>query len=188
MKHILKQFTQREAHPVIQFLKYGIAGGIATSVDIGAFYLLAFMVFPAIQPNDDLVVGLAKVYEWTIAVLPRLAECAWFDQLMHLNPVPISEDLRVRNFVICRVVVFFLSNFVAYVLNMLWVFKPGRHTRQKEIALFYFVAVTSFVIGTSIAWLLIELFGISTTQAYATNLVVAISINFVARKYWVFSG
>ena len=30
MKHILKQFFQREAHPIIQFIKYGIAGGLAT--------------------------------------------------------------------------------------------------------------------------------------------------------------
>ena len=188
MKHILKQFTQREAHPVIQFLKYWIAGGIATSIDIGVFYLLAFAFFPAIQPDDDLVVGLSKLYEWTIASLPHVAEYAWFDELMHFNVAPISEELRVRNFIISRFIVFFISNFVAYVMNMLWVFTPGRHTRRKEITLFYVVAVTSFLIGTAIAWVLIEMFGISTTQAYAANLVTAVLINFVARKYWVFGG
>jgi putative flippase GtrA len=34
MKAIVRQFLRREAHPFIQFIKYGMAGGFATLVDI----------------------------------------------------------------------------------------------------------------------------------------------------------
>ena len=39
------------SHPVVQFIKYGIAGGIATAVDIGLFYFLSLKVFPALEPD-----------------------------------------------------------------------------------------------------------------------------------------
>ncbi len=55
MRKILKQFTQRDAHPVIQFIKYGISGGVATAVDVLLFYFLAWKVLPALQESDPLV-------------------------------------------------------------------------------------------------------------------------------------
>ncbi len=188
MKKLLRQFTQREAHPAIQFLKYGIAGGIATMVDIGVFYLLAIVVFPAVQPDDRLLVLLASAHDLIVGWWPAMSEQGWFFGLFHFDVQPIDEVLRRRNFLIDRCIVFFISNFTAYVLNMLWVFKPGKHSRHKEITLFYVVAIISFVIGTSLAWGLIRAFGISTTDAYAVNLVVAVLINYVCRKYWVFHG
>ena len=60
MKKILVQFAQREAHPVIQFVKYGMCGSLATLVDIVVFSILAWKVFPALQ-TDELIVTLLQI-------------------------------------------------------------------------------------------------------------------------------
>lgn len=188
MKQLLKQFTGREAHPVVQFIKYGIAGVIATSVDVGLFYFLSLTAFPALQPDDDLLVGLVKIYDLVSNYVFHLPPDGWFHHLFHLQVETISETLRERNYIVNRCIVFLASNFTAYVLNMLWVFKPGRHSRRKEITLFYLVSIGSFIIGTVLGWGLISLFAVSTSQAYLANLVCAVLINYVCRKYIVFHG
>ena len=188
MKRILKQFVARDAHPTIQFIKYGIAGGVATIVDVALFYFLSLTVFPALQPDDDLLVGLAKVYELLSSYVTNLPAEGWLYNVFHLHVEPIAETVRKNNFIISRCLVFFVSNFTAYVLNALWVFKPGRHSRQKELTLFYTVSVISFFIGTGIGWGLINYIGISTSQAYVANLISAVLINYVCRKYLIFNG
>ena len=47
MAGIWKQFTQREASPLIQFIKYAICGGGAVTVHIIIFYLLSWLIVPA---------------------------------------------------------------------------------------------------------------------------------------------
>lgn len=164
MKAILRQFLQREAHPVIQFLKYAISGGAATAVDVALFYLLATTVLPALKP-DDIVARLLK-----------------------LSLPAITEAVRARNYVINKAITFVFGNLTAYILNILWVFKPGRHPLWKEVALFYIVSVTSWAIGSGLGWLLIWLFGWQTTLVYVVNMVTSLSINFVCRKYLIFHG
>ena len=188
MKRILKQFVVRDAHPAIQFMKYGIAGGVATSVDVALFYLLALTLLPALQPDDDVLVGLARLYEWVSLRVAALPLEGWAYELFHLQVESIAEPVRERNYILNRCAVFLVSNFVAYVINALWVFTPGRHSRRKEITLFYTVAISSFIIGTTLGWGLISFLGVSTTQAYLANLVAAVLINYVCRKFLVFSG
>ena len=188
MKGLWKQILGREAHPVIQFVKYGVAGGIATAVDIGLFYYLALQVFPALLPDDELVVALGRLYEWAGEGLFTLPDEGWLYRLFHPRVVEITEAIRERNFLVNRCLVFVASNFTAYVLNVLWVFRPGRHNRRTEITLFYLVSISSFLIGTGLGWALISFFGLSTTQAYAANLVSAVLINYFCRKYLVFHG
>jgi len=164
LKRILAQFTRRETHPAIQFVKYAIAGAAATGVDILAFYAAAIFILPALGPSDPVV------------------------RLLGLQASPIAEGLRSSRYVWDKVIAFFFSNLTAYVLNILWVFTPGRHGKAMEIALFYAVSAASFVVGTALAWLLIKLSGLPTTYAYAANLAASIAINYVCRKYVVFKG
>ncbi len=49
MDDILQQFLQRDADPVVQFIKYAIAGGSATGVDVLVFYLVAWKLIPALR-------------------------------------------------------------------------------------------------------------------------------------------
>jgi len=164
MKHIVKQFFQRDAHPVIQFIKYAIAGGIATVVDIGIFYLLAWKVLPALTPADPLV------------------------KLLHLPVTVIEESIRSTRFLVDRAITFIFSNLTAYIVNVLWVFHPGRHSRWMEFLLFYLVSITSFAVGTSLGWALIKYAGMTTSVAYLANLVASLMINYVCRKFLVFKG
>lgn len=162
MKHIVKQFFQREAHPLVQFIKYGICGGVATLVDVLIFYFLAWKVFQAVNDTDI----VAQLLGWDVPV--------------------IDEAVRSRNFVINSCIAFIFSNLTAYLLNFYWVFHPGRHKRHVEIGLFYLVSVVSIALGTFLGWVMITVFGMSTTASYLGKMIASLLINFVCRKYIVF--
>src|ERR1035437_10367683 len=102
MASMWKQFTQREASPLIQFIKYAICGGGAGRGHIIVFFLLSWLIIPALNAEDILV------------------------KLGHLACAPISDAIRARNAMINNILAFMLSNLVAYILNILWVFESGR--------------------------------------------------------------
>ena len=164
MKHILKQFFQREAHPVVQFIKYGIAGGLATVVDVSVFYFLSWKVFPALTADDAAV------------------------KLLGIPITLVDEVTRSHRYLLNKAITFIFSNLTAYIVNILWVFHPGRHKKWVEFALFYVVSIISFCVGTFLGWFVIAFFGMTTTAAYVANLFASLMINYACRKYWVFKG
>ena len=188
MKAALRRFLRHDAHPTIQFVKYGLAGVVATAVDFGTFYLLALTVIPAIQPDDKLLLFLAHLHDLLTGWLPALSGWAWLERLMVIDVSVIEETVRSRNFVIVRCINFVLSNLVAYTLNVLFVFKSGRHERHVELMLFLTVSVVSFLVGTGLGWILIRFAHVGTTEAYVANIVAAVLINYVCRKFLVFKG
>lgn len=165
MKDIIKQYTQLNAHPLIQFVKYGLAGGVATLVHIITFHLAAVYMFPALQAEDWVV---------TFFNLP----------VSH----SLSDAVRAKNSMIDNGIAFMISNFVCYVMNVLWVFKSGRHHWMVEILLFYAVSGISVVLGTMLMGWLISHYGLQTTFAFGANIMTALVINFGCRKYFVFKG
>lgn len=164
MRDFLRKSLSRDAHPVVQFIKYGMAGGLATAVDIGVFYTLSWLVLPALTANDQLV------------------------RLFGMEITPVTESARQWHYVVNRALTFLVSNLTAYVANVLWVFTPGRHSRVKEIALFYAVSGIAFSIATGVSYALIKWYACTTTTAFLVNLVCSLMINFVCRKYLVFKG
>lgn len=164
MKKHITAFLSEKDNPFVQFLKYGICGGIATGVDMAAFFLLAWFAFPALAQDDILV------------------------KLFNLSPEPITEAVRGRNFVIDSGLCFLISNFTAYILNVLFVFKAGKHKRHHEMLLFYAVSTVSLVLATFAGWLLISVFGLGTTWSYVAKMVAALMINYAGRKFFVFHG
>ncbi|MCX6992944.1 MAG: hypothetical protein NT011_07355 [Kiritimatiellaeota bacterium] len=187
MAGIWKQFAQREASPLIQFIKYAICGGGAVTVHVIAFFLLAWLVIPALNAEDVFV------------------------KLFHLACPPISDALRARNAMINNALAFLLSNLVAYILNILWVFESGRcyppvdlalnklglsqrttlcacAHRTVEVALFYAVSGISIAIGTFLMGVLINQWHFTTTVAFGAECVVAALINFALRKFMIFKG
>lgn len=164
MKKILRQFFQRDAHPLVQFIKYGIAGGIATAVDVSVFYFLSLKIFPALTANDAVV----KLFGLSITV--------------------IDEATRSRHYILNKAITFLFSNLTAYIVNILWVFEPGRHKRWVEVMLFYIVSIVSFALGTFLGWFVIKYFGLSTTAAYVANMVASLMINYACRKYLIFKA
>jgi putative flippase GtrA len=164
MNNIIEQFMGHNAGPLIQFIKYGIAGGMATSVHIIIFHIAAWKMFPALQAND------------------------WFVKIFKISVKDEDDKLRSRNSMIDNGIAFMLSNMVAYFINIYWVFEAGKHIWYVEIALFYLVSGVSIVIGTSIMGWLIRRYGMSTTYAFLSNLVTALLINYAMRKFVIFNG
>lgn len=164
MKQIFRQFTGRPAHPVIQFVKYIIGGGIVTVFSMVVFALLTWKVFPSLQENEFVV------------------------RFFHLQVAPLDEALRARNYALCKIAEFLLANLVGYIINSTWIFEPGRHSRRKEILLFYAVSFVSFVAGTalgagSIVWL-----NAGAVTAYILNMAMAVLINYAGRKHYIFKS
>lgn len=164
MQEILQQFLQRDASPLVQFLKYAIAGGFATGVDMLLFFFLAWRVFPALRENDPLVTRL------------------------RLTVRHVEEEDRSRRFVLCTAMSFIFSNMTAYLINVYWVFEPGRHAWYVELALFYAVSAISIVVGTGLGWAMIRFLHLSTSFSYIGKMFASLMINYVCRKYFVFNG
>lgn len=164
IKSIFSQLTRRKASLPIQFVKYALSGCVAVAVHIVVFYILAWLIVPALK-DDDIVVRIFK-----------------------LSVIAINDTVRARNAMINNCLAFVFSNLAAYILNILWVFESGRHNRWIEIIMFYAVSAISVAIGTMILGLLIKYVGSSTTLAFAADIVAAAMVNFVVRKYYIFKG
>jgi putative flippase GtrA len=149
---------------VLQFIRYGISGAAATATHILVFHLAAWKLFFALQEND------------------------WFVKLLGIPIEPLDDATRSRNSMWGNGIAFVISNLVAYVINIYWVFVPGRYPWIVEIALFYLVSGVAIVIGTALMGFLIRRFGILTTYAFGSNIFTAVMINYALRKYVIFNG
>ena len=165
-KHIDAFLSEKDNH-LVQFIKYGLCGGIATVVDMAAFFLFAWLVFPALTESDPFTRLLG---------------------LMNLDIQAVSEAVRLRNYWIDKVICFLFSNFTAYILNVLFVFKAGKHKRHHELMLFYAVSLAAFFLGTLAGDLLIRFAGLDTTYSYVTAMIAAVLINYAGRKFFIFHG
>jgi len=134
------------------------------AVDMLIFFLVAWLLFPALTENDILV------------------------RIFNMDIVAVPEYLRTINFCLANGIAFLLSNLTAYVLNVLFVFKAGKHSRWKEVGLFYLVSAISVGIGVGTGVLLIQGFGLSTTFSYIAKAVSTTLINYAARKFIIFHG
>lgn len=162
--NILDQFLGHEAGNLVQFIKYAVSGGIATSTHIIVFHLVAWKMFFAFQADD------------------------WFVKFFNLPVHRLDDVTRSRNSMAGNGIAFIISNLVAYLINIYWVFVPGRHHWVIEISLFYLVSGVAIVIGTAIMGFLIRRFGMLTTYAFGSNLFAALMINYAMRKFFIFKG
>ena len=165
----IKKFNSHDAHPFFQFVKYGIAGAAATAVQIVLFSIFAWKLIPALTPDDIFV---------------RAMEYMGF----HVDMPTMSEGTRAWRAMANNLIAFPFSNTVAYLSNILWVFKRGRHGFWTEFGLFTAISLVSFLAGTGIIWLLINYIGMQTTYAFLINIVFSVLINFVFRKFFVFKS
>lgn len=149
---------------VIQFIKYALAGGLATLTHIVIFHLICWKIFPSLQDKDPAV------------------------RFFKLKIREVNDYTRARNSMIGNCLAFLLANMVAYITNVLWVFQGGRHHIIIEILLFYAVSGISVFLGTALMGILIKRFGILTTYAFGANIFTAVMINYAVRKFFIFSG
>jgi putative flippase GtrA len=148
----------------IQFIRYAFAGALATLTHIIVFHLIAWKIFPALQAKDHAV------------------------RFFKLSIRSINDATRARNSMIGNGIAFLISNMVAYITNVLWVFQGGRYNFAVEILLFYAVSGISVFLGTMLMTILIKRFGILTTYAFSANICTAVMLNYMVRKFFIFSG
>ncbi len=163
------KFLSHDAGPIAQFVKYAVVGGLATGVNILAFFLAGWFLFPCLT-EDDVLVRLLRRLKPDVSV-----------------PVATTRS-RAANAIRCNVVAFFFSNTFCYILNRLFVFQPGHHGILLEAFLFFAVSAFSTFVGTACQTLLIRKANMQTTFAFGANLVASLAINFVMRKFIVFNG
>jgi len=149
---------------IIQFIKYALAGGLATVTHIVIFHLIGWKVFPSLQEKDHAV------------------------KFFKLSIKKVNDHTRARNSMIGNFLAFLIANMVAYITNILWVFEGGKYHFVIEILLFYAVSGISVFLGTILMGILIKRFGVLTTYAFGSNIVTAVLINYAVRKFFIFNG
>lgn len=164
LKERWNHYLSHDAPPFVQFVKYGLAGGLATVTHVLTFFLAGFFLFPCVSAEDPLV------------------------KLFGLAAPAVAEILRARNAIFSNLTAFMVSNATCYVVNRLFVFRPGRHHVALEFLLFTAVSAVSMTIGTTLMGVLIKQFGIQTTYAFGANIFSSLAINYVMRKFFVFKG
>ena len=164
LMEILKKIMQEKDHPGLQFFKYMACGGLAFFVDYAVFNFSAIRLFPALEPDDFVA------------------------RILGLSVDPISEAMRIRNYWICLTLGFLLSNIVAYIGNVLFVFKGGKHKVHHEVALFFAVSLVAFFLCGAAGDLLIRFFSLQTSLAKMVSIVFAVLVNYTGRKFFIFHG
>ncbi len=157
LKIIAHRLLSRDAHPVVQFLKYAIAGVLATVMHQGIFFALAYTVLPA---GDGMII----------------------------DGKPISDDTRYWNSIINNTIAFFPVCIFVYILNVNWVFTPGKHSKLVEFLLFAGVAAIGNAAGIIGGPKLIDWFGIPTWMSQLTFIITSFLVNFACRKFVIFKG
>jgi len=157
---VVRAILSREAHPIIQFGKYGFCGVLAVAA---------------------LVLGVMFFGQWIPIVEPS-------EEALANGASPLGDNLRAKNNVIANILAFPLSNLVAYGLNILFVFESGRHSRIKEFFMFTGVSFFSFMVGLLGGPFLISYFGIATALSQIGLVVTSTMVNFVCRKFLIFKN
>ena len=171
-----------------QFVKYALCGGLATAVDMGVFFFLSIFVLQAVQPDDPMLVLWEQIHGLCAGFLPGLFEAEWVRGLFYFELPVITERRRLFMFIANKTVAFLLGNLTAYLSNIKWVFQSGRHSRRKEIGLFYLVSGISYLLGLLLTWVLIDGFGMPSSLTYGALIIASVLINYVCRKRFIFSG
>jgi putative flippase GtrA len=160
----IKKQLAHDTHPVVQFIKYGIVGGMSTGVHIVTFFFAAWQIFPCLTAND-------------IAV-----------KLLGITVTPMSESVRALYALYCNIIGFCVSNVFCYLLNRIFVFKPGKHHIVIEFILFFGVSAISLAVAAGVQTVLIRYLSVQTTLAFGANILCALFINYAMRKFFIFKG
>lgn len=100
----------------------------------------------------------------------------------------LDEAVRKHNLVLNNTIAFPFSAIVGYVLNVMFVFKPGRHGRLFEMILFFVVAAVGFFPGLWVVDYLVGRFHTPSTIATIAFIMTSFMVNFVFRKFVIFKG
>ncbi len=123
--------------------------------------------------------GLVMVLSLT--VLPAMKD-------MVVDGVVLDESVRKHNLLLSNSIAFPLGCIVAYITNILFVFTPGRHSRFKEMFMFFGVAACGFFPSIWIIDFLVGRYGVPSVFAQCAFIITSFLVNFFMRKFVIFKG
>ena len=160
----VRRFLSHDSGAFAQFVKYGVIGVLSTCVQMGAFYVLAATVLKCLGPDD------------------------WAVRFLGLPAVSIGPGGRAFRAAVATAIGFTVANIFCWLMNRLFVFKPGRYRWYVEFALFFGVAALATVVALGVQSLLIKYAGMMTTLAVIVEVIVSFFFNFFIRKFIIFKG
>ena len=160
----VRRFLSHDCGPFAQFVKYGAVGAAATGVQCAVFYLLAATCLRCLGPDD------------------------WAVKWLGLPSVDVPHVVRAFRFAVDTVCGFTVANVFCWLMNRMFVFRPGRFAWYKEFAMFFGGAAGAMALATALSWVLINWAGLQTTAAVAIEVVVSFLVNFTIRKFLIFRG
>lgn len=164
MSDSIKRILSYDCGAFWQFVKYGVIGVLSTIVQAAAFYFLASTVLMCLNAED-------------VAV-----------KYLSLPAADVSDSVRAWRFGWATGIGFVISNIFCWVMNRVFVFKPGRHAWYVELAMFMSVSGLAMLLATVLSGFLISRIGLMTTLAVLIEVFVSFVFNFLIRKFVIFKG
>ena len=161
---MVRRFLSHDSGPFAQFVKYGVIGVLSTCVQMIGFYLLAATCLKCLGADD------------------------WAVRFLGLPSVEVSDGLRAFRAAVATAGGFTVANIFCWIMNRLFVFKPGKFRWYVEFLMFFGVAALATVVALGVQSLLIRYFGMMTTAAVIVEVVASFLMNFFVRKFVIFKG
>ena len=161
---LVRRFLSHDSGPFAQFVKYGVIGVLSTCVQMIGFYLLAATCLKCLGADD------------------------WAVRFLGLPSVEVSDGLRAFRAAVATAGGFTVANIFCWMMNRLFVFKPGKFRWYVEFLMFFGVAALATVVALGVQSLLIKYFGMMTTAAVIVEVVASFLMNFFVRKFVIFKG
>ncbi|MBR3922893.1 MAG: GtrA family protein [Kiritimatiellae bacterium] len=160
----VRRFLSHDSGPFAQFVKYGVIGVLSTCVQMIGFYLLAATCLKCLGADD------------------------WAVRFLGLPSVETSDGVRAFRAAVATAGGFTVANIFCWMMNRLFVFKPGKFRWYVEFLMFFGVAALATVVALGVQSLLIKYFGMMTTAAVIVEIVASFLMNFFVRKFVIFKG
>jgi putative flippase GtrA len=161
---MVRRFLSHDSGPFAQFVKYGAIGVLSTCVQMIGFYLLAATCLKCLGADD------------------------WAVRFLGIPSVEVSDGLRAFRAAVATAGGFTVANIFCWMMNRLFVFKPGKFRWYVEFLMFFGVAALATVVALGVQSLLIRYFGMMTTAAVIVEVVTSFLMNFFVRKFVIFKG
>jgi len=107
---------------------------------------------------------------------------------MIVNGVALTEEMRKHNLLLNNIIAFPFGAVAAYFTNILFVFTPGRHSKWKELALFFSVAACGFFPGLWVIDFLVGRYQVPSAVAQLAFVFTSFMVNYAMRKFVIFKG
>lgn len=165
----VRRFLSHDCGPFAQFVKYGTVGVLSTCVQMAVFYVLAATCLKCLTADDIAVKFLGFPFATFDGTEP------WWTSRWFLAAVATAVGFTVAN-VFC------------WIMNRLFVFRPGKFSWYVEFAYFYGVAAGATVIALGVQSALIHFVGVTTSFAAVVEVIVSFLVNFFTRRFFIFKA